>query len=295
MVFFAGGRPGGRGGSGGGMGASAGVRPPQPQGPRISALHGLNVSQPNDATPGTFYSAMSNVDIEIGDGNPGAAGVRARYAQHCYLAHMEFRTGSGFAGVRDGGNYAEDVRFVGGKWGVMTRKPSPGWQFTLVDAEFEGQREGAIKTHEAGMTLIHPRFRNVPTAVSIDPDYAEELWIKGRPHGERRRPGHRDQPRAESEDRDQRGERVVPQREGVRVVPGERQDGGRRGRELRGEDVQPRPALRGYGRHGRDQNVNRRGEGVLLAGGQTGPAGTAGARQLDQRPDVRRQGRRRQR
>ena len=39
---------------------------------------------PRDASPGTFYSAMSNIDLEIGEGNPGAVGLRARYAQHCY-------------------------------------------------------------------------------------------------------------------------------------------------------------------------------------------------------------------
>lgn len=41
---------------------------------------------------------MSNVDIEIGEGNPGAVAVRSRYAQHCFLAHMDFRIGSGLAG-----------------------------------------------------------------------------------------------------------------------------------------------------------------------------------------------------
>lgn len=56
-----------------------------------------NGPQP-DASPGTFYSAMSNVDIEIGEGNPGAVAVRSRYAQHCFLAHMDFRIGSGLAG-----------------------------------------------------------------------------------------------------------------------------------------------------------------------------------------------------
>ncbi|MBS1874532.1 MAG: SMP-30/gluconolactonase/LRE family protein [Acidobacteria bacterium] len=167
VIFFAGSRPGsGRGGPA-----------PSPT-TRYSGRHGVNVSQPYDATPGTFYSAMSNIDIEIEDGNPGAAAVRARYAQHCYLAHMEFRLGSALAGIRDGGNYAEDLRFVGGQYGVSTRKPSPGWQFTLVDASFEGQKTAAIRTHEAGMTLIHPSFKNVPTAISIDADYAEELWVK---------------------------------------------------------------------------------------------------------------------
>jgi hypothetical protein len=133
---------------------------------------------PPDANPGTFYSAISNIDIEIQDGNPGAVGVRAHYAQHCFLAHMDFHVGSGLAGIHDGGNVAQDVHFHGGKYGIWTRKPSPGWQFTLIDATFDGQREAAIREHEAGLTLIRPQFKNVPTAISIDPQYSEELWIK---------------------------------------------------------------------------------------------------------------------
>jgi hypothetical protein len=132
----------------------------------------------HDANPGTFYSAMSNVDIEIQDGNPGAVGVRARYAQHCYLAHIDFHIGSGLAGIHDGGNVAQDVHFFGGQYGIWTRKPSPGWQFSVIDATFEGQREAAIREHEAGLTLIRPQFKNVPTAISIDAGYAEELWVK---------------------------------------------------------------------------------------------------------------------
>jgi hypothetical protein len=133
---------------------------------------------PPDANPGTFYSAMSNIDLEIQDGNPSAVGVRAHYAQHCFLAHMDFHIGSGLAGVHDGGNVAQDVHFYGGKYGIWTRKPSPGWQFTVIDATFEGQREAAIREHEAGLTLIRPQFKNVPTAISIDPQYSDELWIK---------------------------------------------------------------------------------------------------------------------
>src|SRR5277367_1372137 len=37
---------------------------------------------PPDANPGTFYSAASNIDIEINDGNPTAVGVRARSEEH---------------------------------------------------------------------------------------------------------------------------------------------------------------------------------------------------------------------
>jgi Pectate lyase superfamily protein/SMP-30/Gluconolactonase/LRE-like region len=135
-------------------------------------------ASPVDANPGTFYSAISNIDIEIQEGNPGAVGVRAHYAQHCFLAHMDFHIGSGLAGIHDGGNVVQDVHFYGGEYGIWTRKPSPGWQFTVIDATFEGQREAAIREREAGLTLIRPQFKDVPTAISIDAQFSDELWIK---------------------------------------------------------------------------------------------------------------------
>ena len=131
-----------------------------------------------DANPGTFYSALANIDVEVEDGNPGAVAVRAHYAQHCFLAHMGFRLGSALAGIHEGGNVVEDVYFFGGTHAIWTSKPSPGWQFTLIDCSFEGQREAAILEHEAGLTLIRPHFRHVPTAVEIEPEWADELWVK---------------------------------------------------------------------------------------------------------------------
>lgn len=131
-----------------------------------------------DANPGTFYSAMSNIDFEIQDGNPAAVGIRFHVAQHCYLAHMDFHIGSGMAALHDVGNEAEDLHCYGGQYGIMTRKPSPGWQFTLLDSTFEGQSVAAIKEHEAGLTLVRDHFKNVPTAISIDPGYSDELWVK---------------------------------------------------------------------------------------------------------------------
>ncbi len=121
---------------------------------------------------------MSNIDIEINDGNPGAVGIRGRYAQHGYLSHMDFNLGSALAGIHDGGNVAIDLHFHGGQYGIWTRKPSPGWQFTVMDSTFDGQTQAAIREHEAGLTLIRPQFKNVPTAISIDEQYADELWIK---------------------------------------------------------------------------------------------------------------------
>ena len=131
-----------------------------------------------DANPGTFYSAMSNIDFEIQEGNPAAVGIRFHVAQHCFLTHMDFHIGSGLAALKDIGNEAEDLHFYGGQYGIITERPSPGWQFTLLDSSFEGQSVAAIQEHEAGLTLDHDEFRNVPTAISIDPDYSDELWVK---------------------------------------------------------------------------------------------------------------------
>ncbi|MEZ5398982.1 MAG: glycosyl hydrolase family 28-related protein [Bryobacteraceae bacterium] len=131
-----------------------------------------------DANPGTFYSAMSNIDIEIGDGNPSAVAVRFHVAQHGYLSHMDFHLGSGLAGIHDVGNAGEDLHFHGGRYGILTRKPSPAWQYTLIDSTFDGQREAAIRENEAQLTVIRTAFRNVPTAIAIDRHYADWLWVK---------------------------------------------------------------------------------------------------------------------
>src|ERR1700734_368931 len=168
MFFFAGARP---------RAQAAGARsfyhpPPTPRGvvPPSRAVP--------DANPGTFYSAISNVDFDIGPGNPGAVAIRFHAAQHAFLSHIDFSIGSGFAGVHEVANEAEDLHFHGGQFGIMARKPSPAWQFTLIDSTFDGQREAAIRENEAGLTLVHDEFRNVPTAVSIDPHYSDQLWIK---------------------------------------------------------------------------------------------------------------------
>jgi len=83
------------------------------------------------------------------------------------------------ATARDAGRRYHDVRFFGGQYGILTRMPPPSWQFTAVDGYFEGQREAAIReTSAVGLTLIRPTFHSVPTAVAIDKDQSENLWIR---------------------------------------------------------------------------------------------------------------------
>jgi sugar lactone lactonase YvrE len=185
MFFYAGGRP--RAGRGAPGDAPPGGAAPGGRGGRGFAGGGFRPNTPpgtvpptsmGDAGAGTFYSAMSNVDFEIGNGNPAAVGIRFHAAQHAYLAHIDFHIGSGLAALNDIGNEAEDLRFYGGRYGILTRKPSPAWQFTLLDSTFDGQREAAIRENEAGLTLVHASFRNVPTAIAIDERYWDELWVK---------------------------------------------------------------------------------------------------------------------
>jgi hypothetical protein len=131
-----------------------------------------------DATSSTFYSALSNVDLEIGAGDPAAVAVRFRVAQHGFLSHVDLRIGSGLAGVYQAGNEMEDVHFHGGRYGILTEKTSPAWQFTLIDSSFEGQRDAAIREHEAGLTLVNVRMRDVPVGIDIDKGYGDWLWGK---------------------------------------------------------------------------------------------------------------------
>ncbi|WP_409929041.1 glycosyl hydrolase family 28-related protein [Sphingomonas sp. BAUL-RG-20F-R05-02] len=131
-----------------------------------------------DANSGTFYSAMSNVDIELGQGNPAAAAIRFRLAQHGFLSHMNFRLGSGFAGIYQAGNEMEDVHFFGGRYGIVTEKTSPAWQFTLIDSSFTGQRAAAIREHEVDLTLVNVAIRDTPVGIDIDQGYSDSLWGK---------------------------------------------------------------------------------------------------------------------
>ena len=131
-----------------------------------------------DAGASTFYSALSNVDLRIEDGNPCAVALRTHFAQHSFIAHVDIYIGQGKAGLFDGGNEIEDVGFFGGDYGIYTTKPSPGWPFLLVDTRFEGQRRAAVKTQEAGLTIVRMSAKHVPRVIDIDDNFHEKLFME---------------------------------------------------------------------------------------------------------------------
>ena len=122
---------------------------------------------------------MSNIDFEIGKDNPAAVAIRAplRPARHPH-AHGLPRRLRPCRALHDVANVAEDLHIYGGRYGILMRKPSAAWQFTLLDSTIEGQREAAIRENEAGLTVVHCTFRDVPTAIAIDERYSDQLWVK---------------------------------------------------------------------------------------------------------------------
>ena len=131
-----------------------------------------------DANEFTFYSGISNMNFEIGPGNPAAIAVRFHVAQHSFLEHMRFQVGNGRAAIEDVGNGATDLQIVGGEYGIISVRTSPGWQFLLTDSSFTGQKRAAIHTQEVGMTLVRDRISHTPVAVQITPGQIEELYAR---------------------------------------------------------------------------------------------------------------------
>lgn len=167
LMVTAGGPPGAGRGGGGGRGVPF---PPPGQVPPNDTIA--------DANHGTFYPGINNVDIEVGEGNPAAVGVRFHAAQHAVLRHMDFQVGSGLAAIYQAGNLVEDLHVTGGRYGILTENTTPYWQFTIVDSTFEGQRDAAIREHTAMLTVIRNTFRDVPVAIEIDDAYSDQLWIQ---------------------------------------------------------------------------------------------------------------------
>jgi hypothetical protein len=94
------------------------------------------------------------------------------------VAHCDIQIGKGKAGLFDVGNFMEDVKFYGGDYGIYTTKASPGWQIMTLDTYFEGQRKAAIQTREAGFTIVRMSVKNVPSAILVEQNYWEKLYME---------------------------------------------------------------------------------------------------------------------
>jgi hypothetical protein len=135
-------------------------------------------SSPRDAGAGTFYSALSNINLTIEEGNPIAVALRTHYAQHCFISHSIINIGDGRAGISEVGNEMENVKFSGGDYGIITGPTSPSWPMMMVDTYFEGQRRAALQTHNAGIAIVNMHAKNVPVAVEIMENQIDRLFME---------------------------------------------------------------------------------------------------------------------
>ncbi|AFL90155.1 gluconolactonase [Terriglobus roseus DSM 18391] len=131
-----------------------------------------------DANEFTFYSGVSNVDFEVGDGNPAAICIRFHVAQHSFLSHIHFAVGKGRAALEDVGNQADTLEIDGGDYGIVSVRTSPAWQFLLMDSHLSGQRVAAIRTQEVGMTLVRDTIERTPIAIEIPVNMPEQLYAR---------------------------------------------------------------------------------------------------------------------
>jgi hypothetical protein len=135
-------------------------------------------SEPRDAGAGTFYSALSNIDFRIEDGNPTAIAIRSHFAQHGFISHAVFNIGKGKAGISEVGNEMEDLVFLGGDYGIISGQTSPSWPIAVIDTYFEGQRKAAIQCFMTGYVLVHMQAKNVPVAVEIRENSIDRLYME---------------------------------------------------------------------------------------------------------------------
>jgi len=117
---------------------------------------------PADASAGTFYSAMANVDFHIEEGNPMAVCVRAHFAQNAFVSHVDFHVGDGLAALYEVGNEMENLAVYGGQYGILCRSTSPSWPFVLMDSTFVGQKKAAVASWSTGMTMFRIHVKDSP-------------------------------------------------------------------------------------------------------------------------------------
>ncbi len=134
--------------------------------------------RPADANAGTFYSAISNINFTIEDGNPNAIALRAHFAQHGFVSHSVINAGKGKAGMYDVGNEMENVYFIGGDYGVMANRTSPGWPMMMIDLLFEGQRSAAILANHSDLTIVNMEVKDTPIAIEMKQGVFNRIYLE---------------------------------------------------------------------------------------------------------------------
>ncbi|MFI5488608.1 glycosyl hydrolase family 28-related protein [Micromonospora echinaurantiaca] len=127
----------------------------------------------------TFGTGLVNLDIRIGAGNPAAVAVRFSGAQMFLLQDLDIHVGDGYAGIDHNANLIQRVKVHGGRFGMLAYAASPGWQTTVLDTTFEGQRDAAVKLHtDSKLSLIRNRIAHTPAGIVATPGQTQRLYVQ---------------------------------------------------------------------------------------------------------------------
>lgn len=127
----------------------------------------------------TFGTALVNLDLEIGPGNPDATGVRFGGAQLCLLQDMDIDVGEGRSGIDHNANLIHRVRVTGGEVGLAAYAASAGWQTTLLDCRFTGQRRAAVTMfNDAKLVVVRAVVSGTPRAFESFPAQWQHLYVQ---------------------------------------------------------------------------------------------------------------------
>ncbi|WP_199546252.1 glycosyl hydrolase family 28-related protein [Streptomyces sp. N35] len=127
----------------------------------------------------TFGSALVNLDLRIEPGNPDALAVRFGGAQLCILQDLDIEVGEGLAGIDHNANLIQRVRVFGGEVGFQAYAASAGWQTTLLDCRFEGQRTAAVTMfNDAKLTVVRAVVARTPRGFASFPGQWQHLYIE---------------------------------------------------------------------------------------------------------------------
>ena len=183
-----------------------------------------------DAGPSTFYPAMSNIDFEIGRGNPAAVAIRFHVAQHGYLSHMDFEIGSGPGGIDPDRQRSRRPLLP---WRPLRHPHRQHVTVLAVHADRFDLRRPARRRHpraHGGPDAHQDTFRNVPVAIDIDPHYSDQLWVQDSRFEHVSKAAVIVSNETQRDDPGRRRECRLQRRPRVRALPREREDPRRRRR-----------------------------------------------------------------
>jgi hypothetical protein len=115
-----------------------------------------------------FNDTISNIDVHIGGGNPGAIGVWFPAAQGSGVSEMTINATNGYSGMLGGigaGGGVHGVKVIGGQFGLdfnalsSESQPAP----TVSDIELTGQTVSAIRYQGLGTLTVVGSKITVPT------------------------------------------------------------------------------------------------------------------------------------